>query len=78
MRKLPVTDQLRLLSTKHRCSEPASYETLATRSFDRMRRQHRLEIRAIKWRFALAAVGIAIVTSMIAILLTMVLLQNSG
>ncbi len=66
-----VVDQIGLLSTEHRRCEPISYEILATRNFDRMLHQHRLEIRAIKWRFALAAIGIAIVTSMIAILLTM-------
>ncbi len=70
MRKPPVAHPSSLMSPKRHSSEPISYEALATRNFDRLLRQHRLEIRTIKWRFALAAVAIAILASMVTILVT--------
>jgi hypothetical protein len=70
MHKPPVEHRSSLTPAERHRSGPTSYEALATRSFDRLLRQHRLEIRTIKWRFALAAVAIAILAPMVTILLT--------
>ncbi len=70
MAKLPVAHRPDPMPTKHRCYDTTSYEALATRSFDRLLRQHRLEVRGIRWRYALAAVAVTILTSILIVLLT--------